>query len=208
MSKRSVHRTAKRTLDVVGSGLGLIVLAPLMCAIAIAVRLDSPGPVLFRHRRVGLNGRHFRLLKFRTMTDGAERLSRETLGTDDPRITRLGRHLRRLKIDELPQLINVLRGDMSLVGPRPEIPYYADRYADEDRIVLSVRPGITDPSSIELSDLDAIMESRGEEPAADFYSRVILPRKLVLQKAYIANCSLLGDIGIIFGTVLKVMAPR
>ncbi|MBM4224195.1 MAG: sugar transferase [Gammaproteobacteria bacterium] len=208
MNDGAVYRAGRRALDVVGSGLGLVVLAPLLCAIAVAVRLDSPGPALFRHRRVGLYGQHFNLLKFRTMTDGAERLSRETLGTDDPRITPLGHHLRRLKIDELPQLINVLKGDMSLVGPRPEIPHYTNRYTDADRIVLSVRPGITDPSSIELSNLDAIMESRGDEPAADFYSRVILPKKLALQKAYIANRSLPGDIGIILRTVLKIMAPR
>jgi len=208
MSDRVAYRAGKRALDIVGSGLGLAVLSPLLCAIAVAVRLDSPGPALFRQRRAGLYGQHFNLLKFRTMTDGAERLSRETLGTDDPRITRLGHHLRRLKIDELPQLINVLKGDMSLVGPRPEIPHYVSRYADVDRIVLSVRPGITDPSSIELLNLEAIMESRGVEPAADFYARVILPKKLELQKAYIANRSLPSDIGIILRTVLKILAPR
>jgi len=196
---------AKRTFDVVGAGVGLAVMAPALGLIAVAVRLSSPGPALFRQTRVGLNGRHFKALKFRTMFAGSDALGRETLGTNDPRITRLGHFLRRTKIDELPQLINVVRGDMSLVGPRPEIPHYADRYAGDDRIVLTVRPGMTDPSSLELSDLDTLMASRGAESPADFYVRVIQPRKLTLQKAYVCNHSLGSDVIIIVKTILRIM---
>lgn len=177
----------------------------MLALIAIAVRLSSPGPVLFRQPRVGLNGRHFNVLKFRTMVAGAEALGRETLGTHDPRITKIGSLLRRTKTDEVPQLVNVIRGEMSLVGPRPEIPHYADRYAGEDRIVLSIRPGITDPSSLELADLDSIMASRGDEPPADFYRRVVQPRKLALQKAYVRDHSLGGDIVVIARTLLRIL---
>jgi lipopolysaccharide/colanic/teichoic acid biosynthesis glycosyltransferase len=153
---------------------------------------------------VGLEGKCFEILKFRTMFAGAEALGRETLGTADPRITRIGALLRKSKLDELPQLINVARGEMSLVGPRPEIPFYADRYSAADRVVLSVRPGITDPSSLALADLDEIMASRGDESAADFYVRVVQPKKLALQKAYVRERSFGGDLSVITRTIVRV----
>lgn len=194
----------KRAFDLTASAMGLLILSPLILMVALVVRFSSPGPVIFRHRRVGLHGAYFHVLKFRTMVDGAEALGRETGGTQDPRITRIGGFLRRTKMDELPQLVNVLLGEMSLVGPRPEIPFYADRYRGEDRIVLSVPPGITDPCSLEMSDLDAIMQSRGTTSPAEFYERKVQPRKLRLQKDYIANRTFAGDISILVRTVLRI----
>jgi len=139
---------------------------------------------------------------------GAESLGRETLGTNDPRITKIGAFLRRTKIDELPQLLNVLLGDMSIVGPRPEIPYYAKKYDEDDQIVLSIRPGITDPSSLQLMHLDTMMENRGSQSAEDFYTNVILPKKLKLQKEYIKKKTFFGDIKIMFLTVLRIFGCK
>lgn len=196
---------AKRVFDVVTSSVAVVVLAPVMIGIAVAVRVTSPGPALFRQRRIGRDGHPFEVLKFRTMVDGAEALGRETAGSSDPRITDLGRFLRRTKLDELPQLINVLRGEMSVVGPRPEIPYYAQGYSPEDQVVLSVRPGITDPSTLHLADLDGFMETRGDRSPAEFYSQVVQPKKLELQKHYITTQTLWGDVRIILATLAKIV---
>jgi lipopolysaccharide/colanic/teichoic acid biosynthesis glycosyltransferase len=195
-------------IDVTLALMGTVLLLPLLLIVALLVRIDSPGPALFSHTRIGRHGRPFKVFKFRTMVVNSEHMSRETLGTDDPRITRLGAHLRRWKIDELPQLVNVIRGDMSLVGPRPEIPYYVERYSEEQRVVLAVRPGITDPSSIALINLDEVMASRGDEPAPAFYARVILPKKIELQKSYLANRSILSDLVLITKTVIRLFRGR
>ena len=197
---------AKRLFDIIGSTLGLILLAPLLVLIAVAVKMDSKGPALFWQIRVGLNGKHFFLLKYRTMIPDAQKMGRETLGTNDFRITKLGHLLRRTKFDELPQLINILLGEMSFVGPRPEIPFYVAQYSKEDKIVLSVRPGLTDPSSVTLANLDAVMESRGNQSAAKFYANHVLPAKLKLQKEYIKEKTFFGDIKIIFATLLKILS--
>jgi lipopolysaccharide/colanic/teichoic acid biosynthesis glycosyltransferase len=194
----------KRVFDLVAALGGVVVLGPVFLLIGITIRLESPGPVIFRQARVGRHGRHFEILKFRSMCEGAEGLGRETMGTKDPRITRVGAILRKTKLDELPQLLNVIRGDMSLVGPRPEIPYYADRYTKEDRVILSIRPGITDPSSLVLADLDAIMASRGSESAADFYVRVVQPQKLTLQRSYVESRTFLGDLWVILMTLRRI----
>ena len=195
----------KRSFDVLASATGLVAGSPLMLMIALAIRIESTGPSVFRQTRVGLHGRRFEILKFRTMCHGAESMGRETLGKGDPRITAVGAWLRRFKLDELPQLVNVIRGDMSLVGPRPEIPHYADRYPAEDQVVFSIRPGITDPSSIALADLDSLMDSRGSESAADFYERVIQPQKLALQRQYVRERSFLGDLSVIARTIVRVL---
>jgi lipopolysaccharide/colanic/teichoic acid biosynthesis glycosyltransferase len=139
------------------------------------------------------------------MVDGAESLGRETAGTSDPRITPFGAVLRRTKLDELPQLVNVLRGEMSVVGPRPEIPFYAENYLPEDQVVLSVRPGITDPSSLQLADLDGLMEARGDQSPAEFYSQVVQPQKIQLQKQYIATQTLWGDVQIVLATIARIV---
>lgn len=195
----------KRIFDLIASAVALVILAPLILLLGIAVWLSSPGPIIFKHRRVGLDGKHIKVFKFRTMTDGAEALGRETSGTNDPRITRLGGYLRQTKLDELPQLINVLCGQMSLVGPRPEIPFYVERYCEDDRVVLTMRPGITDPSTLEMADLDSIMQSRGTTSAAEFYEREVLPRKLALQRQYIAERTFFGDISILIRTVFRII---
>lgn len=194
----------KRCFDVVASLFGLIALFPILILVAFLVKITSSGPILFRQQRVGRHGKHFELLKFRTMINGAEALGRETSGTNDPRITQIGAWLRRVKLDEMPQLINVFIGDMSLVGPRPEIPFYAENYGKEDQIVLQLRPGITDLATLEMTDLDLIMQTRGEMTPAEFYLCTVQPRKLKLQRKYVLNRSFFGDILIIIRTLLKI----
>jgi lipopolysaccharide/colanic/teichoic acid biosynthesis glycosyltransferase len=195
----------KRCFDVVTSLFGLIALFPIFILVAILVKITSCGPILFRQQRVGRHRKHFELFKFRTMINDAEAFGRETSGTNDPRITQIGAWLRRTKLDEIPQLINVFIGDMSFVGPRPEIPFYAEKYGKEDQIVLSVRPGITDLATLEMANLDSIMQTRGERSPAEFYLDVIQPRKLQLQREYVLNRSFVGDILIIIQTLLRIL---
>jgi lipopolysaccharide/colanic/teichoic acid biosynthesis glycosyltransferase len=191
----------KRVFDLVGAGAGLLLLSPLMLLIAAVVRLDSPGPMLFRQERVGCGGRLFRIHKFRTMRDGAGG-GQITVGAD-PRITRVGAFLRRTKLDELPQLIDVLQGSMSLVGPRPEVPRYVALYPDAVRQkVLSVRPGLTDLASIEYRD-ESEQLARAVDPEHE-YVHVVLPRKLALAQAYVDQASLATDLRLILRTLRVV----
>jgi lipopolysaccharide/colanic/teichoic acid biosynthesis glycosyltransferase len=200
----------KRLVDVVAALFGLLLVAPLLMLIAVGVRIDSEGPVLFRQTRVGRDGRTFQILKFRSMyharhtRDGTAQITAAT----DPRITRLGALLRRTKLDELPQLINVLRGDMSLVGPRPEVPRYVAMYPPDARTeILSVRPGITDEAAIEFRDESEIL-GRSEDPERT-YIEEILPRKIRLYQDYVRHRSLLGDLGIVLRTLRRIVAsPR
>jgi lipopolysaccharide/colanic/teichoic acid biosynthesis glycosyltransferase len=199
MSQRhdSYHRWTKRALDVVASALGLLVLSPLLVAAALAIKLDSPGPILFRQVRVGRRMRPFQILKFRTMiavSTGAPL----TVGAD-ARITHVGRILRKLKIDELPQLINVLRGEMSLVGPRPEVPRYVAFYPKEFAEILAVRPGITDAASIRYRD-EATLLAEADDAEAEYRNR-ILPDKIALARMYIDCASLRYDLALIFKTI-------
>lgn len=197
----------KRALDVLCSAVGLVLLAPLLGVVAILVAIDSPGPVFFRQERVGRFGRTFRIHKFRTMRHDPTPTGPSLTVRADPRVTRVGAWLRRHKVDELPQLIDVLRGDMSLVGPRPEVPEYVAHYPDADRaIVLSVRPGITDRASLEYSEESALLA-----PAADphrVYIEEILPKKLRYYREYVAANSVLGDIRIIVATFWKILGAR
>lgn len=187
----------KRVFDVVVAAMGLLVSAPLLLVIAATVRLSSPGPALFRQIRVGLGGAEFEILKFRSMRTGASGIS-VTAG-DDPRITRVGRWLRSTKLDELPQLINVLRGDMSLVGPRPEVPRYVALWPKEVRTrVLSVRPGITDPASIAFRREEEVLAAAIEPERA--YIEEVMPQKLALYMDYVGSRSFLGDLRILLGT--------
>ncbi len=191
----------KRLFDFSAALLGLILLSPLLIAAAIAVRLDSPGPSFFRQERVGRGGPPFRILKFRTMTEGGSG-PQITVGADR-RITRVGAFLRRTKLDELPQLLNVVRGDMSLVGPRPEVPRYVACYSERDRrIVLSVRPGITDLASIRFHDESAVLAREADPERA--YVEKILPRKLRLYRHYVRRQSLGYDLAIILKTLCVV----
>lgn len=196
---------AKRLFDIVCAGVGLLLLSPLLLAVAVWVKLDSPGPVMFRQERVGRFGATFRIHKFRTMRVDAPRLGPQITIGDDARITRSGRWLRASKVDELPQLWDVLRGAMSLVGPRPEVPRYVALYPAELReLVLSVRPGITDPASLSFRNESELL-ARAEDPERE-YVEVVMPMKLRLAADYVRNASLGGDIRLILATLGAIKA--
>lgn len=195
--------TLKRLFDLIASTSALVILAPMLLFIAIAVRCDSRGPALFRQVRVGRGGRPFRILKFRTMIHEAGFARSDIAQQGDTRVTRLGRFLRRTKLDELPQLFNVATGEMSLVGPRPELPEFVALYPDEAaREILSIRPGVTDLASLEFYDEAKLLDGRD---TARIYNEEILPRKLSLQRRYVQEQSMALDIGIIFRTLLKIV---
>lgn len=191
---------SKRLFDVLSSLAGLLLMLPLMLAIALAVKLDSPGGAFFRQIRVGRRGRPFTMFKFRTMRTTADPGGPLITRRGDPRITRVGAFLRRAKLDELPQLINVLRGDMSLVGPRPEVSRYVAMYPDElRRIVLSVRPGLTDEASIAFRNEETLLDGASDAEAA--YVGEILPRKIDMYVRYVRNRSFFGDLRILWRTL-------
>lgn len=195
---------AKRLFDIAFAALALLLLCPLLLAIALWVRLDSPGPVFFRQERVGRGGRLFGIYKFRTMHTGAEAMGPQITVGEDARITRAGAWLRRSKVDELPQFLNVLRGDMSVVGPRPEVPRYVAQYpADVRQAVLSVRPGITDLASIEFRDESALL-ARSSDPERTYVEQ-ILPAKLRHAQQYVRTRSLWLDLRIIARTALALL---
>jgi lipopolysaccharide/colanic/teichoic acid biosynthesis glycosyltransferase len=194
---------AKRSFDIFAACLGLIVLAPVMLGIAALIRLNDGGPAIYRGRRTGRGGRPFEILKFRSMVVDAERRGGSTTGKDDPRITPVGAILRKYKLDELPQLISVLIGDMSIVGPRPEVAEYTDRYNDEERRILSVRPGITDWASLEFNDLQDAVGS--DDPDTQFRERV-LPIKNSLRLRYVDQQSFLTDLAIVAKTAAVVVS--
>lgn len=193
----------KRAIDLTVSLLGLVALSPLMLLVALLIKFDGGGPVFYRGRRVGRFGRPFLVLKFRTMVVNAERLGGPSTADDDPRITRVGKVLRKYKLDELPQLINVLKGEMSLVGPRPEVQHYVDMYSDEERAILSVRPGVTDWASLWDSDEGALLAGAEDPEAA--YLEYIRPTKLRLQLHYVRTQSLLTDLRILALTLATVI---
>jgi lipopolysaccharide/colanic/teichoic acid biosynthesis glycosyltransferase len=195
---------AKRGFDLVVATCALLLLAPLLLALAAWVRLDSPGPALFRQLRVGRGGRPFAIHKFRTMVvDAAQRGPALTVG-DDARITRAGRWLRRRRLDELPQLIDVVRGHMSLVGPRPELPRYVERYPPALReALLALRPGLTDPAALAGLDESAQL-ARAADPERE-YLEVLLPRKLAQSLAYARRATLCSDIGVLWQTAATLL---
>lgn len=188
----------KRLFDVVASGVGLLLLSPLFLLVAIWIKLDSPGPVFYRQVRVGRYNRDFRIFKFRSMRVGADKGSLVTIGGRDPRVTRSGYFIRKFKIDELPQLINVFIGDMSLVGPRPEVRHYVDYWTKEQLRVLDVRPGITDPASIKFRNENELLE-KAEDPEK-YYIEVIMQEKLRLYLKYVEKHNFWYDIKLIFQT--------
>lgn len=192
----------KRVFDFILAAAALVVLSPLMALTALAIKLTSPGPVFFRQQRVGRDFRPFWILKFRTMVAEAPRLGGPITCGDDQRITRLGRLLRKTKLDELPQLINVLKGEMSLVGPRPEVPQFVELFRADYEEILRVRPGITDLASIKYRDEAAILGA-AEDPEREYRERV-LPEKIELAKQYVHQASLWTDIKIIANTLLKL----
>ena len=194
---------AKRLFDLLASGIGLLVLAPVLLGIALAIKLESHGPVFFRQERVGRFGKTFRIHKFRTMVTDAERRGLQITVGADARVTKVGAVLRKYKLDELAQLIDVFLGDMSLVGPRPEVPRYVACYPAEARdIVLSVKPGITDRASIEYKDENEILGKAADPHKA--YVDEVLPVKISYYIDYVQNRSFWSDIRIIFATLLAI----
>ena len=202
---RSFYRDhGKRIFDFVFAGGGLLLLSPVLLAVAAAVKGSSRGPVFFTQERVGKDGRLFHLWKFRSMVAGADRLGPEITSSGDNRVTAVGRYLRKWKLDELPQLWNVVRGDMSLVGPRPETLSHVQDYTPEQREVLAVRPGITDLAAIAYRHEEELLATASD--ARRFYREVVLPHKLSLNREYIANLSLLFDLKLIFRTFKVISA--
>ena len=196
----------KRLFDIVASGLGLIVLSPLFLILAIWIKLDSIGPVFYRQVRVGYKNKDFRIFKFRSMRVGADKGSLVTIGGHDPRVTRSGYFIRKFKFDELPQLINVFLGDMSLVGPRPEVRHYVDYWTPEQMHVLDVRPGITDPASIKFRNENELM-AKAEDPEK-YYIEVIMQEKIKLYLEYVEKHSFFYDIALIFKTFWVIVSER
>ncbi len=196
----------KRLLDIMAASVGLLVLSPLWIILALLVKCSSPGPVIFRQERIGRGFQPFNLYKFRTMVRDAPRLGGQITCQGDPRVTRVGRLLRDSKFDELPQLFNVLRGDMSLVGPRPEVSRYVEMFRDDYRVILQVRPGITDLASIRYRDEAAILSAASD--AEQEYVGRVLPEKIRLAKEYVSRQSTGLDLTIIFGTLVGLASDR
>lgn len=193
----------KRLLDIVAAAIGIVVLSPFLVLVALAVKITSPGPVFYRGERTGRFGKTFRIYKFRTMILNAEQVGGSTTAEADPRITSIGRKLRKYKIDELPQLFNVLRGEMSMVGPRPEVPEYTQLYQGDFQRILTLRPGITDPASMQFHDLQACV---GSENADEVFREKILPVKNQLRLKYVDEQTIRGDVVILLKTLAIVLS--
>lgn len=198
-------RFGKPMFDTVGAAVALLFLGPVLLLCALAVRLESRGPVLFRQWRVGQSGKPFRVIKLRTMIQGAERQGPKITASGDPRITQVGRFLRKTKIDELPQLLNVLRNEMSLVGPRPEVPEYTLKYTLVERKVLDVKPGITGPASLAHINEEQLLASRTDKE--HFYVSTIMRRKLELDLVYCRKISFFEDLKNILQTATALLVP-
>lgn len=194
----------KRLFDIFASGLGLLFLSPLFLVLAIWIKLDSPGPVFYRQVRVGRHNKDFRIYKFRSMKVGADKQGLITVGGHDPRITRSGYFIRKYKLDEFPQLINVFVGDMSLVGPRPEVRKYVDMYTPEQMHVLDVRPGVTSLASIRYRNENELLD-KAEDPD-QFYIDVVMQDKLTIDLEYVRNASFWYDIKLIFQTFWEIVS--
>lgn len=193
----------KRLFDIIASGLGLIVLSPLFAVLAVWIKCDSKGPVFFRQVRVGRNNRDFRIYKFRSMRPDSDKLGLITVGGRDPRVTRSGYYIRKYKLDEFPQLINVFIGDMSLVGPRPEVRKYVNMYTPEQMRVLSVRPGITSLASLRYRNENELL-AQAEDPDRCYVEKV-MPDKLAIDLEYVPKANLLTDIRLIFATIASIV---
>jgi lipopolysaccharide/colanic/teichoic acid biosynthesis glycosyltransferase len=200
-----MRSTLKRLFDLVCAGVGLVVLWPFLVVIGILIKLDDGGPAFFRQERIGHQGRPFLMWKFRTMKVNADKVGGPLTVGADPRVTRIGQWLRKLKLDELPQLLNVVAGDMSLVGPRPEVARYVDLYTVEQRKVLELLPGITDPASVKYRNESELL---GQSDAPEhLYVQEIMPEKIRINLEYARRATLLSDIMVILSTFVKVAAP-
>lgn len=196
-----IYRLLKRLMDVAVSVALLTLLSPLLIFIAIVIKISSPGPIFYRGVRTGLNGKPFRLIKFRTMIANAESFGGPSTGKNDPRVTPFGRWIRAFKLDELPNLLNVLIGQMSLVGPRPEVPQYTALYVGEEKLILTVKPGITDYSSLHFIQLDQVL---GEVNIDEIYETKVKPVKNQLRVRYAKEASLSTDLKILFMTFWRL----
>lgn len=195
----------KRLFDIIFSFFGLIFFSPVILISAFLIKIDSKGPVFYRPLRVGKDEKKFRVFKFRTMVENAEKLGGPSTGFEDKRLTKIGKFLRRYKIDETPQFINILRGEMSIVGPRPQVEEYTSKYAGEQKLILSIKPGLTDYASIEFMNLDKIL---GDENVDEKYRREVEPRKNELRLKYVKEHSFWIDMKIIFRTLLRLAQLR
>jgi len=193
----------KRLFDIVFSLLGLMLTTPILLILAILIKREDGGPVFYRGVRVGRHGKLFRIFKFRTMVVNAEKIGGSSTADDDPRITKIGKFIRKYKLDELPQLINVLKGEMSFVGPRPEVQHYVNMYTNEEKAILNVKPGITDWASMWNSDEGAILA--GSTDAEKTYMEKIRPEKIRLQLKYVKERSFWVDVIIVFQTLFKLI---
>ena len=204
------HRgtVAKRLFDILLAGLGLAAVAPVMLLLAALIKLESPGPVFYRGVRVGKDGKRFRIFKLRTMVADSEHTDASTTSASDPRLTRVGRVIRKAKLDELSQLINVLRGDMSIVGPRPQVEWAVESYREDEREILRLRPGITDWASIAFHNEEEIIARSGIEDADEAYLRLIHPLKTRYQLKYLRERSFWIDIKIVASTILTLLSTR
>ena len=203
LEKRKLQLALKRLMDIVISGGALLVLWPVLVLIALAIKIDDPGPVFYRQVRVGKDGKEFRIYKFRTMVVDADKKGLQITVGRDNRITRMGAFLRKTKLDELAQLLNVFKGEMSFVGPRPEVPKYVAMYTPYQRQVLLVQPGITDYASIAYRNENDLLES-AEDPER-MYIETIMPDKIELNMKYLHEISPLADIRLIFSTIIAVI---
>jgi len=193
----------KRAFDFIAALFGFILIAPIFLVIAFAIKLDSAGPVFYKGLRVGKQGKEFRMFKFRSMVQNADKIGGPSTAGDDPRLTRMGKFLKKFQLDELPQLINVIKGEMSIVGPRPEVPFYVDMMTEEEkRVILSVRPGMTDWASLWNFHEGEIL--RGSADPEKTYQEKIRPEKMRLQMEYVRERNFLVDVNIILQTVLKI----
>lgn len=193
----------KRLFDILASGFGLICLSPLFAVLALWIKCDSPGPVFYRQVRVGRGNKDFRIFKFRSMRVGSDKKGLITVGGHDPRVTRSGYYIRKYKLDEFPQLINVFIGDMSLVGPRPEVRKYVDMYTPEQLRVLDVRPGITSLASLRYRNENELL-AQAEDPDRCYVEKV-MPDKLAIDLEYVPKANLLTDIKLIFATIASII---
>lgn len=197
------YLVVKRIIDFFLSVIAILLFSPFLFLIAVWIKLDSPGPILFRQERVGKLGKPFLINKFRTMIVDAERLGKQLTVGRDPRITRCGTFLRKYKLDELPQLFNIIQGEMSIVGPRPEVPRYVGLYNDQQKQVLSVRPGLTDEASIKYRNENQLLEDA--ENAEQAYIEKIMPDKLEINQRYIQTLSFKKDFQIVVRTIIAIM---
>ncbi len=201
----SFYPPLKRFFDLLLSILGIFILSPFLLIISIVVYFDSKGPIFYKGIRTGYKGKKFKMIKFRTMVANAENIGGPSTGKNDPRITKIGKFLRQYKLDEMPQLLNVVKGDMSIVGPRPEVPIYTDRYKGEEELIFSVKPGITDYSSIKFNQLQ---EHLGEDEPDEIYENKVRPIKNKLRVKYVKERGFITDLKILHMTITAILFKK